>query len=1164
MLAVPRSFGFSFSLMKDLSVIFFFSAAGFLNAQTYEYDGRSETLTITGKGNSVAERITLEGPITPGSTVPGSSETFGDTKTIILKDVWTSPDSGRVKYTEPVSSGNPTTLKLINSRLGASGDFDKGGTGLILILDSRSSLDLFGNRLTNTIRIENQGNIRCTNGTVRENSYLWDNKAITGSSGVLGGSGYYSFGNISSIETDKDFGLIKTSGQITDLEISGEYFVNGNSGKTIGDDAFFAGVNAADLSGGGQAIRISGKLTVEAKQGTGIGVLANQLGGDDVSLENDYSGEMVVKAKNAFGVKAGGNAAKDATAAGDIYQLSIGTLNAESTASGSETGEATGIYAKSVKRDLTANAITVKGYTNATGIHLTEGGRNLTISDMQVSAGFHGNAAGIIAAPGIDTPVSTAGNLENIRIDNLEVSGGADATGIFANSITKSGQSENIIGNITVSSANGLANGIFADNAYITLGGKILSTSENYNAYGILVKNELYLTMLDGSEISATAANERSVAQAIRSKNLYLTFEGSAKINGDIMADVGMMLDNGYNVVVNGNIEGSHLFTESTIGTVSGKMKFDSVAGLNITASVGSLEIGTSGQDSGYINVNTVETSANISNAVLVTIENAKGNVSFNSVNSARVNNAVGDISATNVTNGLVVGDVGNIRVSRTNVHVLDGKTVSGDIVSTTNLILTNAGSATLTGSVSAGGNRLTIIRDFGINSSAATVISAGTLAGNGLRGTINNHYDNIFGFSATDDSSGSLTAATALKGTHDVVSNNISGMIAGDLDPFENTYITVKYVNVGNNVGYEIVSNSYLTDAVAKTEQEKAMAKIYDNLEYVEGDEVANAISAAKKRNFAALAGSGALAPQAVVRNMRMSMALADAVHFDTLNRMSSTTAAGKGHAAVSVRNINRFASYGGGGDINGSSDSISGALLNLEYAENDKFFAGIALGGFYSRSSGKGAGGKAETQSLAFNAYADRRFLDAFEWYFGATCVFGKNEAERRNVLDTSKAEWDSKLFGVFTGVRYAWKPLSDSDFRVSPMVGLSMNVLLNPAFEESKGAERMRFESERCVSMKSLAGFEATWALSESVYFSGRMFYTHEFGDARYEIDSWFASTEMRTRGPRAERNAGVFGAGAGYDVSKYLRLYADYSVEVSDDVHHGVFAGVRFAF
>ena len=60
-----------------------------------------------------------------------------------------------------------------------------------------------------------------------------------------GGSGYYSFGNVSSIETNKDFGLIKTSGQITDLEISGIYTVDGNSAKTIDDDSYIVGVNTS-------------------------------------------------------------------------------------------------------------------------------------------------------------------------------------------------------------------------------------------------------------------------------------------------------------------------------------------------------------------------------------------------------------------------------------------------------------------------------------------------------------------------------------------------------------------------------------------------------------------------------------------------------------------------------------------------------------------------------------------------------------------------------------------------------------------------------------------------------------------------------------------------------------------------------------------------------
>lgn len=78
------------------------------------------------------------------------------------------------------------------------------------------------------------------------------------------------------------------------------------------------------------------------------------------------------------------------------------------------------------------------------------------------------------------------------------------------------------------------------------------------------------------------------------------------------------------------------------------KGKGNSVADLNITSSIGSLEIGA----------------------------------------------ATGDISATDVSNGLNVGDVGNVNVSGTNVNVLDGKTVSGDIVSTTDFTLTNGGSA--------------------------------------------------------------------------------------------------------------------------------------------------------------------------------------------------------------------------------------------------------------------------------------------------------------------------------------------------------------------------------------------------------------------------------------------------------------------------------------
>lgn len=1151
--------------MKKITALFM-AATGIACAQTYNYDATNETLVIKGKGNSVADRITLEGPTTPGSTVPGSSEIFGDTKTIILEDVWTSPDSTRIKYVEPTSPGNNTTVKLVNSRLGASGDFDMGGSGQTLILDARSELNLYGNRLTNTTRIENEGYIETTNGTISESSYLWDNKTGTGSSGVLGGRGYYNFGNVTSIDTDKDFGLIKSRGQITDLEISGEYFVGGNSGKTNGDDSFFAGVNAAEAPGG-QAMKISGKLTVEAKQGSGIGVLVNQLGSDDTSLENNYSGEITVKAKNAFGVKVGGNAAKDASAAGDIYQISIGTLNVESTASGGDTGEATGIYAKSVKRGLTASSITVKGYTDAAGIQLTEGGRNLSIADMKVGADESGTATGILAAESAGAGASSMGDLENIDVGNLEVSGGSDAAGIKGKSVSGT------VGNITVSSENGTADGIYADSMDISVGGKISSESANGNAYGLRAENDLNLTLLDGAEISASAENGESYAVRSENADASLTFAGSATINGNVKAK-NVSLSNGGSATINGDVEGESLAAGAEIGTVSGTMKFDTVADLNITSSVGSLEIGAA---TGDISVNTVETSASISNAVSATIENANGNVSFNTVGSATVNNAAGDISATDVSNGLNVGDVGNVNVSGTNVNVLDGKTVSGDIVSATDFALSNGGSATIAGSVSAGSNRLSIDGVFDINSSASTVISAGTLAGAGLRETINRHYDNLFGFSATDDSAGSLTAETALKGMHSVASGKISGTLESDLDAFENAYIDVKYTNVGGDVGYEIVSNTYLTDAVAQTEAEKAMAQIYDNLEYVDGDDAANAASVAKKRNFAALAGSGslgALTPQSVVHSVRMNIDLADAIHLDTLNRTSASldmlakfgeaAESPAGKTTVSVRNINRFATYGGDANIDGSNDYIAGGLANVEYTASGAFVAGFGVGGFQSKSSGKGNCGKAETQSVAASVYADWRFFDNFDWYVGATYAFGMNTAERRNILDKSKAEWDSNLVGVFTGVRYAWKPFADREFYIKPTIGVNADFLMNPSFSEKSGAERMEFESDNYTSVKSLAGVEAAYNFENGFYLAGRMFYTHEFCDGRYDVNGVFGAIPMKVKGWEMDRDAGVFGAGIGYNITEQWRVYADYAAEISGEIYHNVNAGIQFSF
>lgn len=115
----------------------------------------------------------------------------------------------------------------------------------------------------------------------------------------------------------------------------------------------------------------------------------------------------------------------------------------------------------------------------------------------------------------------------------------------------------------------------------------------------------------------------------------YALYCGMKKITALFMAATGIACAQTYNY-------------DAANETLVIKGKGNSVADLNITSSVGSLETGA----------------------------------------------ATGDISATDVSNGLNVGDVGNVNVSGTNVNVFDGKTVSGNIVSTTDFTLTNGGSA--------------------------------------------------------------------------------------------------------------------------------------------------------------------------------------------------------------------------------------------------------------------------------------------------------------------------------------------------------------------------------------------------------------------------------------------------------------------------------------
>ena len=596
---------------------------------------------------------------------------------------------------------------------------------------------------------------------------------------------------------------------------------------------------------------------------------------------------------------------------------------------------------------------------------------------------------------------------------------------------------------------------------------------------------------------------------------------------------------------------------------------------------------------SGTVAINEVASTAtaSVKNAGSAIVDKANGKVEFFDFasGSATVNNATAKIEATNVAGGLNIGNVADVKVSNTNVNVLDGNTVNGKIESTSGMTLSNSGTATIgnSGQIVVNGD-LNVASEFKFSESTrdGAVIKANNLSGSGATKSVDNFFDAKFGFSGDD----SVMEAAALKGTHNAGSSYIDANI--DDMSVSHTYVDVTYKNTdGSKVGYEITKNSYLSDKFAKSDNEKALAEIYDNLVF-QDDATKDGESVQKKKNFKALAENGnigAMLPQAVNHAARMNMDLSNMIHLDTINRTAYTRdmlnrinylkAKGKlrgrhsdvlsGASSVTVRNINRFASYSGDGNIAGSNDSVYGGLANAEYVFDDSLFAGIGIGGFQAKSNGKDASGKAETQSFALNAYADYLFYDNFDWYFGLTYAYGMNEAERNSGFSMNKGKWDSNLVGAFTGVRYAWKPIADREFYIKPLLGMNVSFLMNPSFTENGDSERLDVDSEDYTSVKGIAGIEASYLLDCGLSVAGRMFYAHEFADNRYDITSSFIGSgysvnTFKTLGSEIKRDSGIFGIGLGYDINPDWRVYLDYAAEVADDVYHNLNAGVQFKF
>ncbi len=1077
---------------------------------------------------------------------------------------------------------------------------DADGTTInSLVVDSEA-------KVTGSINVDNVGTMNLL-GEVKDvtvSTATGDIKIVTADS--------LKFSNVVNLNVDKIDSIGRADDAIAN-NVSGDATIAQNTGL----------VDIDNVSGKLTASDVQGTVKVGTSTNLDVNLNGGTLDATTVSGEAKVNGvgtavlgtvESLVSSDAQGTINVTGSANKVDVA------LNGGTLDVESAgeAKVNGTGNATFATADSIKVD------SVDGLVGNLVVEKTVGAVEVTKVAGDINIAQNTGAVNVETVTGTLTASDAQGKIDvttSANIVDVTLNGGELAAKTVTGDVTLNGQ-----GNASIETLQGGNLTNTGTTANVNTAENDVTVNANAGSSSIFqtIKNKL-TALLNGGTVVGNEVKEAEISGSGTAQIENLSGEGVVKTT-----DADKFVENGTGVATSGNLNVAINNSTDTVtfekvngGDIQGMSTIDN---LNVTSNVGELNIGTSkdvfgniviADSSANINIGNVEkldvTLSNDANLVAkegTTVSdtarvNGGCDATYYNVNNLVVDNGLdgkltvnGNVTTANVknvTDGFSVANSnGTITIENTNLEVTNK---INKVVANSDFVLTNDGSATLAGVIDASGHNITVSSK-GFNVTADTngaVIKADKINGSGAASLVHSFYSKKYGFTAEDNS---LINTYTLVGTHDTSGSTSSkkGYIEASVGTLtaSTKYIDVKYSNVANDgsktdrVNYTITENSYLQDKIAKSENEKALAKVYDNLMF-QNDAVKDQASVDKKLAFANAGSEGlkAALPQSVVHAARMNMDLGDMMHLDTIYRTSSTRdilnrygkklkkhVAGPGQVrrglqSVSVRNINRFSSYSGDSNIDGSDDSIYGALANVEYIFNEKFFGGFGIGGFQSKSTGNNTSGKAESQSVAINIYGDYAFYRNFDWYFGLNYAFASNEAERNSLDENIKSDWDSNLLGIFTGVRYTWKPMANKPLYIKPMVGFNASFLMNPSFEENSKSEHLSVESEDYTSVKAIIGVEATYLFLEKFYLAGRLFYTHEFGDNSYDLNTSVVgvttgANSLRVKGWEMDRDAAIIGIGLGYDIARHWNAYFDYSAEISEDVYHNLNIGVKYKF
>ena len=261
------------------------------------------------------------------------------------------------------------------------------------------------------------------------------------------------------------------------------------------------------------------------------------------------------------------------------------------------------------------------------------------------------------------------------------------------------------------------------------------------------------------------------------------------------------------------------------------------------------------------------------------------------------------------------------------------------------------------------------------------------------------------------------------------------------------------------------------------------------------------------------------------------------------------------------------------GNGNTSGLGYSTGGLALGLEKWLDEDLLVGFAGGYSNTYTLLDDRSDHSTVDGGIFAAYLQREFENR---YFTGVVSYGYNayDTSRQitigNINRTAEGSYGGNGLSLYTEIG---QNIRGRFVHLQPFAGLEYIWLEQNAFTET-GADSMNISTDRAEA-NSFRGMLGTRVLSyfrtdagQLLTLEGRASWRHEFLSESHVFDATFAGqtgTPFAIQGADVDRDAAIFGTGLSYELTRSLKLRADYDLLLSKNyTAHAGTGGVEFAW